>query len=354
MKSTRPNNKDAEKRGTGGGGGGEIADRFYSLIKKNLPAYSHIHHSAAYEGMADDAATTATATAPTATHVGQWKDVHLPLTVKVFQWNVLADCCADATPEGFPFVPPAALNERRRPLQIKEILDADADVVALEEVDAPHDFEEALKEHEYEVMYNKREDSPLGVLVAYKSKYKLVQKSLITFSRGGQVATIVKLKDPSCNRAFVFAATHLKAKSNVESVSRRMYQSVELREHVVNMSDDCHDRLYSWNTREAKMTGNVIVAGDFNDTPESRACQTWFELDGFGSVFPRDDNTTFKLRQTATGGRLKKVCVEDYIFHTGRVKRRRELVQTFPAPYLPSTTFPSDHLSLCAEIVFVD
>ena len=48
---------------------------------------------------------------------GEWKDVAPALHVRVFQWNVLADCCADDTPQGFPYVPKEALdvNLRRTP-----------------------------------------------------------------------------------------------------------------------------------------------------------------------------------------------------------------------------------------------
>lgn len=300
--------------------------------------------------MADDAAAPA---APD----GHWQDVHPPLTVKVFQWNVLADCCANNTAGGFPFVPPEALDLKlRRPLQLEEILDADADVVALEEVDAPHDFEEALKEHEYEVLYNKREDSPLGVLVAYKKKYKFLTKNLISFSRSGQVAIIVRLQDTSCNRTFVFAATHLKAKTDATSAHHRRLQSEELLFYVMHISDDWHDRRNGMRgTHEATTMGNIIVAGGFNDDPHSVTCKTWTSAECFESAYPDREKTTFRCRRMDGTTLLDPhVCAEDYILHTGTVARICELVQDIPSPYLPSITFPSDHLSLCAELVFVN
>ncbi len=285
----------------------------------------------------------------------EWTDVAPELHVRVFQWNVLADCCADDTPEGFPYVPKEALDTAlRRPMQLKEILADDADVLALEEVDNPHDFEEALKEKGYYVLYNRREDSPLGVLVAYKTdKYTVEAKSMITFTNGGQVATILLLKDKLSGRDFVFAATHLKAKDDDKSKRVREMQSTELLIHVKNMSDDWQDR--GWDNRPAEMTGNVILAGDLNaQTGLSNVVKAWTDLDGFGLALPeRFDHTTFKVRK-ASYGKIKKCCTEDYIIHNGTTKRVRKLPQDFEDPYLPSKDFPSDHLSLCADVVFTN
>ncbi len=287
----------------------------------------------------------------------EWTDVAPELHVRVFQWNVLADCCADDTPEGFPYVPKEALDPiLRRPMQLREIIADNADVIALEEVDRPCLFEELLKEEGYYVLYNKREDSPLGVLVAYKEdEYTVEAKNMITFAHGGQVATILLLKDNRSGRKFVFAATHLKAGDNDESKRVRGLQSKELLSHVKNMSDDWTQRRWRpEDKREAVMSGNVILAGDLNDDTSVNAVNTWTELDGFVKALPeRFDKTTFKMRKGEYGN-LKKCCAEDYIIHNGTTARVRKLPQDFEDPYLPSEDFPSDHLSLCADIVFTN
>ncbi len=64
------------------------------------------------------------------------------------------------------------------------------------------------------------------------------------------------------------------------------------------------------------------------------------------------DKTTFKVRK-ASYGRLAKCCTEDYIIHNGTTAHVRKLQKGFEDPYLPSKDFPSDHPSLCADILFV-
>ena len=228
--------------------------------------------------------------------------------------------------------------------------------IALEEVDFPYDFEKALEEKGYNVFYNRREDSPLGVLVAYKEdKYTVEAKNMITFVHGGQVATLFLLKDKLSGRKFVFAATHLKAGDDEKSKRMRGLQSVELLSHVKNMSDDWVER--QWRDdgkRQAEIRGNVILAGDLNDNTSVNAVNTWTELDGFGMALPeRFEKTTFKVRKEEYGPR-NKCCAEDYIIHNGTTARVRKLRQDFENPYLPSKDFPSDHLSLCADIVFTN
>lgn len=287
---------------------------------------------------------------------GTWTNVRPALNVRVFQWNVLADHCADKSEHGFPYVDDEALDTSlRRPMQLDLIIESKADIIALQEVDNPDDFEEALAEHDYQTLYNRRHDSPLGVLVAFKKSWELVQKNMITFSNGGQVATIVKLKDPQSGRTVVFAATHLKAKADNASALRRGLQSEELLSYVKSASDDWNDRSILYAERTIEMKGNVIVAGDFNDSPGSCACRTWSDFEGFTSAYPSDVNTTFKLRprEGATGLKDKQVRTEDYIFHNGTTERVRELPKDIAIPYFPSKTHPSDHVALCAEVVFV-
>lgn len=287
----------------------------------------------------------------------EWTDVEPELKVRVLQWNVLADSCADDSAQGFPSVPVEALDtDLRRPMQINEIISADAGVIALEEVDNPKAFEEALTENGYKVLYNRREDSQLGVLVAYKeAKYTLKAKTMITFTKGGQVATVLKLKDKTSGRSFVFAATHLKAKDDYKSKRVREYQSKELLIHVKAMSDDWTERNRPFaSTRDAELKGNIVLAGDLNDDEDSRAVKTWTEQDEFKSAYKRYLKTTFKECKNDCGFWVNKCCTEDYVIHNGTTARVLTLPQDFEVPYLPSKVFPSDHLILCTDIVFVN
>jgi mRNA deadenylase 3'-5' endonuclease subunit Ccr4 len=282
----------------------------------------------------------------------EWKDVAPPLNVRVFTWNVLADSCANDSPQGFPYVPKEALDTAlRRPMQIKEILSDDADVIALQEVDNPHDFEEALKENGYDVLYNRREDSQLGVLVAFKtSKYVLQAGTKIMYTYGGQVATIVLLEDKATAKHFVFATTHLKAKDDLKSTKVRECQVIELKRYVDNM-------VISQQTLDVGKPepSRVIVAGDLNDEPRSETVwQLTRHWHRFNLAYAEKMKTTFKVRNDANGRKADKCCKEDYIIHNGNTASRRELPQDFEHPFLPSKDFPSDHLPLCADIVFVN
>lgn len=285
----------------------------------------------------------------------EWTDVEPELKVRVLQWNVLADSCADDSAQGFPYVPEEALDtDLRRPMQINEIISADAGVIALEEVDNPKAFEEALTENGYKVLYNRREDSQLGVLVAYKdAKYTLKAKTMITFTKGGQVATVILLKDKTSGRSFVFAATHLKAKDDYKSKKVREYQSKELLNHVKTMSDDWTARSRPYPIRDAELKGNIVLAGDLNDQTDSGTVKTWTEQDEFKSAYNCYLKTTFKARKDDCGYGVVKCCTEDYVIHNGTTARVLTLPQDFEYPYLPSKVFPSDHLILCTDIVFV-
>jgi mRNA deadenylase 3'-5' endonuclease subunit Ccr4 len=280
----------------------------------------------------------------------EWEKVSPPLEVCVFTWNVLADMCADDSPQGFPYVPEDALDTAlRRPMQIKEILADDADVIALQEVDNPNDFEEALKENGYTVLYNRRQDSELGVLVAFKKdKYELKARTMITFTYGGQVATFILLKDKATAKHFVFAATHLKAKDDIESTKVRERQVTELKRYVDNMVTS------QMELNDGKMESpHAIVAGDLNADPSSRTmARLTREWNQFNSVYMAKTKTTFKVRHRADATPVAKCCKEDYIIHNGITASRRELPQDFEHPFLPSKDFASDHLSLCAKLVF--
>lgn len=286
----------------------------------------------------------------------EWKDVAPELHVRVFQWNILADSRADDTPQGFPYVPKEALdNELRRPMQFKEILADDADVLALEEVDNPHLFEELLKEKGYHVLYHRREDSPLGELVAYKTeKYTLKAKNMITFTHEGKIATLLLLSDNLSGRKFVFGAAQLTKRDEDTTKKVRDLQTMELLGHVKNMSDDWEKRCFSYNKRDAEFKGNIVLVGDMNHVMWSDQIKLWTDADGFVVALPENyDNTTFKVCK-GEWGKVTKRDSEDFVIHNGTTARVRKLRQDFEDPYLPSKDFPSDHLSLCADIVFTN
>lgn len=266
-----------------------------------------------------------------------------PAYVRVFQWNVLADSLATADENGFPFVPSSALNTRHRhELQLKEVLADNADIIALQEVDSPDHIRDTLEDAGYRTMYARREDSPLGVLIAYHDvSFELKSDVTITFTEGTQMAMVVKFHDKHYNKDFVFATTHLKAKHDPESKRIRASQSRELLSYVNTMRTTYPD------TSSNRLP--AIVAADLNDTPDSATLAWWREWENAYQASDNNTDTTYKMRGTPEN-KIAKCCTEDYILHTGNTRSVRRLPTDLEEPYLPSTDFPSDHLSLCAKI----
>lgn len=275
-----------------------------------------------------------------------WRNDDEPaaFVVRVFQWNVLADKCATADDAGFPKVPKEALDPvLRRPMQLKEILRDDADLIALQEVDDLPPFKEALVLAGYDVHYHQREDSPLGLVVAFKrDRFTLGSRHYVKYANGGQIASLVKLQDKTSERKVLFITTHMKAGN--QNAQARTLQSVELRSYMTNMRCGSH----------------VILAADMNASANTESVRNWCTTDGWGGKYTKDafalatpctDNTTFKMR-IEDGKTVRIARVEDYIMHTGTTIKASTLRQDIPEPLLPSCDYPSDHLSLCADIQF--
>jgi len=137
---------------------------------------------------------------------------------------------------------------------------------------------------------------------------------------------------------FCLATTHLKAKPGFEE--RRARQAAELLEIV----------------GEVAAERPVVLAGDFNDIPDSPACELIRShrlglrsayLDALGR---EPDWTTWKIR--AAEGEVRRTI--DYIWYRGL-----ELKGVLSIPpdaqvesvRLPSWQYPSDHLSLMATFL---
>ena len=146
-------------------------------------------------------------------------------------------------------------------------------------------------------------------------------------------------------KPFLLACAHLKAKKGYTGVRQR--QASMLLDLMRDVATD-----------EAVPLESAVVCGDWNDVPHSAPYTTMLDA-GFASAYatarggdaPDGENsyTTDKIRPNG-----RTVHTIDYIFHGQDVKVqsvwRVPNPSVIPASRLPCREYPSDHLSLCAEL----
>lgn len=271
--------------------------------------------------------------------LGEWL-IDEPETLKVVTWNVLADSCCDKTPYGFPNVDDAALDRTKRSrLQMQEMLNWDADVIALQEVDEAARFADCLRNVGYSVEYRRRDNSKLGLLMAFKTSRVTVQDiAFKTFECCGSnmycraVITATGITEDVA--PIVVVTTHLKAKSDGEP--DRINQVAEL-------------------LRDQSEGEVDIFLGDFNDVCGSAALNQFngsytnaSSIDANNTI-DAGEYSTFKVR-SVDGVDVVAKCKEDHIYFSSRMQRCAALIhpgsEALENPGLPSLKYPSDHLSV--------
>lgn len=297
-------------------------------------------------------------------------------TLRVMQWNVLADGLAQTG--GFCRCPPEKLEwEHRGPRILQEILEAQADVVCLQEVN----FYAAMLEPElgrlgYGSVFLEKEDSPAqragaqadGIALFWrKSALRLVGPPDCAPYAGGKdnQGRILALFEVvaggqgeregagAAPQRLLVASTHLKAKHGAALDAKRSAQTRELLDAVA--------RMLGGDTRTP-----VIITGDFNTGPTVgdafRQVLDFADL-GFRSAYalPREGAdaavdaaqgpfTTWKFRDD---GSEKKECI-DYVFVSRelsvRARRKLPAEDTIGTDALPCADYPSDHLALLVDV----
>eukprot|EP00210_Caulerpa_lentillifera_P002961 g2827.t1 len=288
---------------------------------------------------------------------------------KVLQWNVLADGLAQNG--NFTNVPSEVLEWNRRwPLILSEIQEADADVICLQEVNKYDDFfRPALEKAGYQSYYLPKLNSPAtkygaprdGCAVFYKSsRFQLKQEPLgkAYISRDGSLMNqgfiILSLVDSTQNREFILATTHLKAKNGIEEEETRIHQVNQL----LNELNELRSESYTNGS-----TIPVIVCGDFNAEPNAESVHimrknypfNFVNLWDFKTNTPDEKSviTTFKWRDC---GLAKRVI--DYVWFT--TCDELELIERWSMLSdeqigengLPAQKYGSDHVALCARFAW--
>lgn len=223
---------------------------------------------------------------------------------------------------------------------LQAILDADCDIIALEELDQYHGFFlPMLQQFGYEGAFLPKAHSPGvklgwysdGCAVLYrKSVFDLEGIKCQPYNVGNQVCLVARLRHEASQKVIQVAATHLKAKHDEECEGMRKQQVDQLLQEILNGDEP------------------TIVAGDFNTEPSSESVKQMQK--SHTSAYDLDDPdlvTTCKTRGSHTVRR-----VIDYIFYS----KGLSCTATYSVPHkeieedkLPSLRYPSDHVLIAAK-----
>ena len=153
--------------------------------------------------------------------------------------------------------------------------------------------------------------------------------------QSNQVALALNLRHKSSKSEVCVATTHLKARIGALLATLRNEQGKDL---------------LAW-LSTVKQHRPLILTGDFNADPTEAVVRTIKEE--LVSAYPDSTPfTTWKIRET---GEQKSTL--DYIFHSGGIQASATLdmptEQQVGKDRLPSLAFPSDHLSMVADLTLV-
>ncbi|XP_022657037.1 nocturnin-like isoform X2 [Varroa jacobsoni] len=311
----------------------------------------------------------------------QAQHIAVPDTIRVMQWNILAQSLAEKSDK---FIcPDEALNWNYRRWRIlEEVLTYGADIICLQEVDHFNFLKATLGRVGFEGCFFPKPDSPCcyikgnngpdGCAVFFdSSKYTLLhteRKVLEVFRcQSNQVVIMCTFERKLDSKVFCVATTHLKARVGALLPTLRNEQGKDLLQFV-----------QSHNTNDYP----VIYAGDFNAEPTEPVYRTMTQSGNLSSSYamvasrssatsattaattPVVDNdgnnvcdsasnepqyTTWKIREDG------EVChTIDYIFFS-KDRFNPERVLTMPSDEelgkgrAPSLQYASDHFSLCCD-----
>ena len=228
---------------------------------------------------------------------------------------------------------------------LQAILDANCDVIVLEEIDRFYGFFlPMLRQFGYEGHFVPKVHAP-GVKLGWYSDgcaifYRTSVFDIDTVNRhifevGNQVCLISQLCHKTTGERVQIAATHLKAgQSNNECSAMRELQVDELLHFL------------------SKTSHPVVLGGDFNAEPYTKAIKKIRKV--YSSAYDLSDPnllTTCKIR----GNETKKRTI-DYLFFS----KQLECTAVWDIPHkeveeekLPSLRYPSDHVLIAAKFKFI-
>ena len=227
---------------------------------------------------------------------------------------------------------------------LQAILDADCDIVALEEMDRFYGFFlPMLQQFGYEGYFVPKVHSPGvklgwysdGCAIFYRtSVFTLNCVDRYSYNVGNQVCLVTRLCHQRTGKMMQIAATHLKAQQKEECEKMRTQQVDQLLSIVSQSSDP------------------TIVAGDFNTNPSSESVKKVQRT--LASAYDLTDPTLVTTWKTRGGETSKRVI--DYIFYSSSTLQCSALWsiphQDMENLKLPSLRYPSDHMLIAAKFQF--
>jgi mRNA deadenylase 3'-5' endonuclease subunit Ccr4 len=259
---------------------------------------------------------------------------------KFLQWNTLGKNFCDV--KSFPYVDSKYLEwTYRKELLQKKLLEIDADLICLEEIDAFDEYKNEIISNYYESIYYSKDNGGQGIAFFYKqNKFNLIKSEKISLPetidgrKSNQFFSYYLLNTVLTEKTICIIATHLKAKNEFEHI--RHIQINYILEYLKN-----------------NLQYDIILCGDFNTEPNSITIKSINETNLFTSVYNIDEieMTTFKIRDK------EYYRIIDYIFITNNIKIKdvNPLPRKIDLEYvlktgLPSIDFPSDHYYLSCTL----
>nr|XP_032814813.1 nocturnin [Petromyzon marinus] len=283
---------------------------------------------------------------------------------RIMQWNVLAQALGEGK-DNFVCCRPADLTWAARwPLILDEIVSYQPDLICLQEVDRYHDaFSPALNQLGYGGAFVPKRHSPCldvqpnygpdGCAIFYrKERFELLGGYAIGLRAEPipypthQVLLVLKLCYVDTGHSLTVACTHLKARQGWERL--RAAQAKHL--------------LTCLNSDQEAREGPLVVCGDFNAKPAETVHQLFAASAlGLSSAYRKlsEDGQTeppFTTWTVRAGGETQATL--DYIWYSQNALRVEQLLnlpseRDIGSGRLPSSTYPSDHLSLVCDFSFV-
>jgi len=252
-------------------------------------------------------------------------------TIKLLQWNILADGLSAKLPTLGGFVHEGFNQEiiqwdHRRNLIIAYIRQNNPDIFCLQEADHwIDDLNYSFKDYDY-VFCPKNRHINDGLVIAFRKKTFSLMGAPLTIKMGSQVAISIRLVHLASCKEVVVTTTHLKSLKTEEGEHIRLEQIKRVLESSLNYgtSSSLH-----------------ILAMDGNGKPDglmyeevSKYMKSSFNLDEL-------QFTTWKERKHS----ISKHII-DYIMYCGE---NNTVIDTFIEECdscIPNKYFPSDHLYL--------
>lgn len=278
-------------------------------------------------------------------------------TVRVLQWNHLSQTLG-TNGDSFKCDPEALNWTSRRWRILQELLRHDPDIICLQEVDHFDFLNRALGSVGYVGKFVPKPDSPClymedntgpdGCALFFKGErfsllswhWRVLQVWRV---ESNQVVMAAMLRDQLTGADLCVVTTHLKAKKGALLSTLRSEQGQDI---------------LSWLTPLLTPDTPLIITGDFNAQPGEPVISHMTSQDKLPLTSCYDletlDWTTWKIRDTG-----EEKYVLDYMFTSNN---NLETVRVLETPSdddvdslrLPSLSFPSDHLSLVADIKIIN